>query len=168
MYMPSGMSSKRAAHEGTKQLFVAILTYLNKGEFPPEEHALKLYYLQNRGYIQRENKKYKLTTKGRRCLSEAAIWQLTIPSPPKWDGKWRLVLFDIPVDKRKRRDAFRRRIKELGLVLYQHSVWAYPYPLEEIVSQVSSFYFLSKHTSFITAEKLTGEEKLLKHFSLHK
>lgn len=41
----------------------------------------------------------------------------------KWDGKWRIVIFDIPEDKRGIRDLFRRRLKSWGFQNWQQSVW---------------------------------------------
>ncbi|HVV39065.1 MAG TPA: CRISPR-associated endonuclease Cas2 [Candidatus Paceibacterota bacterium] len=122
--------------------------------------------MKYRGYIKGGKGTYRLTTKGRHILNEENVWSLTIPTPPSWDKKWRIVLFDIPKDKRKRRDAFRLRIKELGLVLYQNSVWVYPYPLEETVRAIATFYHLSGCVSFITAEHISGEKKLRSYFNL--
>lgn len=41
----------------------------------------------------------------------------------KWDGKWRLVIFDIPEDKRGIRDLLRRKLKDWGFRSFQKSVW---------------------------------------------
>lgn len=122
--------------------------------------------MERKGYVKKFGVSYALTSTGKKILSEDRIWKSSIPKPKKWDGKWRLVMFDIPVDARKRRDAFRLRLKHLGLVCYQNSVWIYPYPLDEIVGDVCDFYYLSGCVSFIVAESLTGETKLRKHFKL--
>ncbi len=41
-----------------------------------------------------------------------------------WDGKWRLVIWDIPEKRRKARDLFRHQLKLLGFTMIQKSVWA--------------------------------------------
>jgi phenylacetic acid degradation operon negative regulatory protein len=110
---------------------------------------------------------YRISSKGEKRLNEERIWDLTIPTQKTWDRKWRVVLFDIPVDKRKRRDSFRLRIKELGLMLYQNSVWVYPYPIEETLRAIANFYKLGDCVSFITTEKISGEIALQKHFNLY-
>ena len=160
------MSSKRAAGEAGKELLLHLLRLIDRRIPVPGEHSRKLYYLRRNGYITREPEGYTLSLKGVRTLSEEAVWGLTIPTPARWDGRWRLVLFDIPNDKRKRRDAFRSRLKEMGLVLYQQSVWVYPYPLEDTVRSVAAFYKLAGCISFITAEKVTGDAALRRHFKL--
>jgi len=42
----------------------------------------------------------------------------------EWDGKWRIVIFDIPEDKRKIRNVFRSRLKLWDFKPWQKSVWA--------------------------------------------
>lgn len=42
----------------------------------------------------------------------------------EWDGKWRMVIFDIPENKRIVRDILRNRLKMWGFVPWQKSVWA--------------------------------------------
>lgn len=41
----------------------------------------------------------------------------------KWDGKWRVVIFDIPEEKRIIRNLFRRNLKKWGFKHLQKSVW---------------------------------------------
>lgn len=41
-----------------------------------------------------------------------------------WDGKWRVVIFDIPENKRIVRDILRNRLKMWGFLPWQKSVWA--------------------------------------------
>lgn len=40
-----------------------------------------------------------------------------------WDGKFRIVIFDIPETQRGIRDLFRRRLKAWGFKNFQQSVW---------------------------------------------
>lgn len=41
----------------------------------------------------------------------------------KWDGKWRIVVWDIPEQKRIIRNLFRRNLKKWGFKSLQKSVW---------------------------------------------
>lgn len=160
--MARHMSTERAAREASKEMLLDLLQLiLNKSRIDPAL-AKKLYYARRMGYVE----KNKLTKKGRELLSERKTWGLTLPTPRRWDGKWHLVMFDIPKDKRKRRDAFRSRLRELGLALYQNSVWIYPYPLEETVGKIAEFYKLTSCVSFIVAEKISDEYNFIKRFKL--
>lgn len=40
-----------------------------------------------------------------------------------WDGLWRIVIYDIPENKRQIRDLFRRRLKDWGFKYWQQSIW---------------------------------------------
>src|SRR3989344_3005007 len=103
------MSSKSAAGRASKELLLDVLQLvLDKSRIDPAL-AKKLRYARTKGYVRREGISHLLTQKGREMLSENKIWELSVPRPRRWDGKWHFVLFDIPADKRKRRDIFRTR-----------------------------------------------------------
>ena len=40
---------------------------------------------------------------------------MKINIPPKWDGFWRIVIFDVPEKFKKARNALSKKIKDLGL-----------------------------------------------------
>lgn len=42
----------------------------------------------------------------------------------EWDGTYRIIIWDIPENKRRIRDLLRRRMKEWGFKSWQRSVWA--------------------------------------------
>lgn len=85
--------------------------------------AQALKRLREKGFIEKEHDEgkiiFKLTQLGREFLtlykSDEEI---------KWDGKWRLVAFDIPENKRGVRDILRGRLKLWGFTPWQQSVWA--------------------------------------------
>jgi phenylacetic acid degradation operon negative regulatory protein len=49
----------------------------------------------------------------------------------KWDGVWRLVVFDVPVGQNARRERLRRYLREKGFGCLQGSIWITPTPLKE-------------------------------------
>ena len=55
-----------------------------------------------------------------------------------WDGRWRLVLFDIPEHTRGLRLKLRRRLHDLGFGYLQDSVWISPDPARELQERVQS------------------------------
>ena len=48
-----------------------------------------------------------------------------------WDGRWRLVLFDVPVSRNGQREKLRRYLRSHGFGCLQGSVWISPDPLAE-------------------------------------
>ncbi|CAN5537313.1 hypothetical protein BH20VER3_BH20VER3_17030 [soil metagenome] len=74
---------------------------------------------------------YRLTAKGREHAlggrDPLARW--TRP----WDGKWRLVLFDVPVSENKQRFRLTRYLRRRHFGYLQNSVWITPDPMDEEV-----------------------------------
>lgn len=56
----------------------------------------------------------------------------------KWDGKFRMVTYDIAEDKRRERDRLRRILQLSHLRKWQNSVWITPYPVEGLLKKLKS------------------------------
>jgi len=121
--------------------------------------------------IQEGDKKFKvkLTNKGQSRTKEISFEFLRIKKPAKWDGKWRVLIFDIPTDPKifnQARNALRAKIKELGFYQMQKSVWVYPYECEDEILFVAEIFQVQKYIEIMTVEKLLHEEKIKKIFHL--
>ena len=57
----------------------------------------------------------------------------------RWDGRWRQVLFDLPVSHRRVRMRLWRWLRENGFGYLQHSVWIHPDPVKEVVAALEEF-----------------------------
>ena len=108
----------------------------------------------------------KITRKGETKLKAFAIDLIEIKKPKKWDGKWRLVMFDIPMKFTKGREALRYHLKDLGFFQFQKSAWIYPYPCEDEIIFISDFYGVGKEVEILTVDSLLRDEKLKKYFNL--
>lgn len=85
----------------------------------------------------------------------------------KWDGKWRIVMFDIPDRKRKARDALRSKLTSLGLYSVQESVFLTPYECEKEIDFICSVFDISREQVLIFyVNNFEGEEKFKHHFKL--
>lgn len=76
---------------------------------------------------------YKITDKG-----DKAVDKLLTPlkTTGKWDGRWRLVMFDIPESRRDTRDKLRRALSNLGMGILQASVWISPNDIRKDVAEI--------------------------------
>ena len=108
----------------------------------------------------------KITKKGETKLRTFDIELMCINTPKKWDGKWRLVMFDIPMRFTKGREALRYHLKKLNFFQFQKSAWIYPYPCEDEIIFITDFFGLGKYVEILTVENLLNDEKLKKHFRL--
>jgi len=92
---------------------------------------------------------------------------LKIKHPQKWDTKWRLVIFDISHLKKKYREAFRGKLKELGFWYLQKSVWLHPFECRDEIALLRDFFGLTKNeVRLITAEDIERDEEFAKHFKV--
>jgi len=108
----------------------------------------------------------KITKKGETKLRTFDIELMCINTPKKWDGKWRLVMFDIPMRFTKGREALRYHLKNLGFLQFQKSAWIHPFPCEDEILFIADFFGIGKHVEILTVENLLNDEKLKKHFRL--
>lgn len=108
----------------------------------------------------------RITKKGQSRLRAFEISLIKIKQPKKWDGKWRVVMFDLPIRFNKAREALRWKLKELGFVQFQKSVWAYPYPCEDEIIFIADFFGVGKYVEVLVVESILRDEKLKKEFNL--
>lgn len=105
--------------------------------------------LKNLGWAQKNIKDnenyYKITDKGESYFDET-LKILKLPS--KWDGKWRLVLFDIPENKRASRDKLRRALSGLGMGILQASVWISPIDISKEVDDIRKHLKLENNIKY--------------------
>ena len=117
--------------------------------------------------VREKNGKFfvELTKKGKEKLKEFDFEKLHIAKPAKWDGKWRIVIFDIPDRSFKRgRDALRGKLKEWEFYLLQKSVWVCPWPCENEIRAVATLYEILPYVNIIVAEKIADDAVMRKHF----
>lgn len=107
-----------------------------------------------------------LTENGKDKALTFDLDNMKIKKPPKWDKKWRIVLFDIPENRKKIRDALRYHIKKLGFYEFQKSVFVHPYDCKDEIDYIIEFYDIRKFVRFIIADFLDNELDLKKHFNL--
>ncbi len=144
-------------------------------KFPKKPKRKKVYdtfyNLLRQGDIKIEKKGKQiyisLTEKGKIKAGWMQIDELKIKRPKKWDGKWRLVIFDISQLKKIYREAFRGKLKELGFYPLQKSVWVYPFDCTPEIELLRDFFGLSKEEMrLIVAENIGPDEELKKYFKL--
>jgi len=109
----------------------------------------------------------KLTKEGKKKAGRFQIDSLEIKKPKRWDGKWRLVIFDISELKKIYRETFRGKLKELKFYPLQKSVWIHPFDCRAEIELLREFFGLTeKEVILVEAKKIDGEEELKKIFHL--
>ncbi len=126
-------------------------------------HRQKLveYASDNNGLIT-----VRLTTKGESRLKTFSIDLIKIEKSKNWNGKWHLVMFDLPVRYSKIRDSLRFKLKQLGFIQFQKSVWIYPYPCLDEILFIADYYKIGEYVEILEISHLMREEKFKKSFNL--
>ncbi|PIS15577.1 hypothetical protein COT62_02960 [Candidatus Roizmanbacteria bacterium CG09_land_8_20_14_0_10_41_9] len=101
--------------------------------------------LLKEGLIEKSEKEEEADEKSSYRLTDKGFRELCLYFPffrflkEKWDGKWRIISYEIPEKKREIRDRFRREMQGWGLGPWHRSFWLTPHPiietLRELVSQ---------------------------------
>ena len=107
----------------------------------------------------------RITEKGRRRFGTLVSFG-PLPRPKRWDGKWRLVIFDIPEKRHGLRARARGIVAGFGFVRLQDSVWAYPYDCEEPVALLKAELRIGKDLLYIIADAIEYGTPLRRQFNL--
>jgi len=107
-----------------------------------------------------------LSEKGRRTILSFDIENMEIGKPKKWDGLWRLVIFDIPESQKKAREALRFHLRKLGFYQLQKSCFVHPFECKKEIDFITEFYQIPHHINYIVARKVEGEEELRNFYGL--
>ncbi|HEY4510594.1 MAG TPA: hypothetical protein VJJ73_02050 [Candidatus Paceibacterota bacterium] len=107
-----------------------------------------------------------LTEEGKKKALTYKIEDIEIKKPKRWDGKWRVVVFDIPEKSKQAREAFRYHLKNLQFHEFQKSVFVHPFDCKDEVDYIVEFYDIRKFVRFIIAESIDNGLHLEKIYGL--
>jgi DNA-binding transcriptional regulator PaaX len=107
----------------------------------------------------------KINDKGKKEVLRYKLEELQ-PKSGVWDGKWRMVFYDVAELDRKRRDKLRYYLQKLGLIKMQESVWVGPFDVEGEVKYIREILEVPHGVKLGLLEKLENEEDLKELFNL--
>ena len=123
----------------------------------------KIIELQKDGY----ETYIKLTKDGQRQILKYKLGELKFGRVKKWDGKWRIIVFDIPEKFRKARQAVSFTLRKAGAYQFQKSVFVYPDDCEDDIRFVAGIYGVRPFVKFIEAGRIDNEPILKRHFEIY-
>ncbi|MDP2946377.1 MAG: hypothetical protein Q8N61_02920 [bacterium] len=107
-----------------------------------------------------------LNEKGRKRILKYDLDKIQIKKPSKWDNLWRLIVFDIPEDKKPGRTALVAKLKELGFYPMQKSVYIHPYECKDEINFVAEIFGLAPYIRFLRVKDVDIELDLKNRFRL--
>ncbi len=143
---------------------------LDKLDSRSKERELRriAYYMKRTGLISYTSRDYEhgiqLTSAGKKRLKRASFSNLTLRKPSSWDGSWRLIFFDIPLEINGKRIMFTSKLKRLGFQQLQKSIWIHPFPCRPEIEIITSSLGLRKYVTYVEISHIDAETKLRKRF----
>ncbi len=127
--------------------------------------------LKDQGHIRFINKSgttyIEITAQGLSLLERYRIEELLLEARNrKWDGQWRIIIFDIKEYRRGVRDQLRRELASFGFVRLQNSVWVFPYDCEELIILLKADLKIGRDLIYIVSNKVEGDVLLRQRFGL--
>ena len=123
--------------------------------------------LVRQGLLRWEVNKLRLTPTGTAALRKLELADYKLQKPKRWDGKWRVLIFDIPEKRKGLRDKVRRTLTAVGFVRLQDSVWLYPYDCEDLIVLLKADFKIGKDLLYLIVDSLENDTAFRKFFGIH-
>ncbi len=150
-----------------------VIAALGKIKFLPQRRyqAKKaLTQMIEKGYVRVESKGgtsfVRLTEKGERLAALMDAGRIKLKKPARWDGKWRMLIFDIPEGRRAVRTQIRSALIRFGFVRLQDSVWVFPYDCEDLILILKAELKIGKDVLYVIADRIEYDAPFRKMFGL--
>jgi len=105
-----------------------------------------------------EHKQYlRLTKEGKQKINNIAIECESSLVSTTWDGLWRIIILDLPEERKSEREALRYLLKKAGFICAKNSVWVSVYPYEHLFSNIKKDLNLTTEMMIIVTDKIDEE-----------
>ncbi|MDD3783665.1 MAG: CRISPR-associated endonuclease Cas2 [Candidatus Portnoybacteria bacterium] len=132
----------------------------NKKKYQKQQSRKKftelIYRFKKHGYLKtlkvKDNIAITITSKGLEKILKIKLKSLD--KRKRKDGKWQMILFDIPENQRRNRDLFRGQLKYLGYQNFQKSIWVCPYDTLQETKALIKRYRLENWVELLLVNKI--------------
>ncbi len=109
---------------------------------------------------------FRLSEEGRKKINSNALNDDTAIMLKNWDGNWRIVILDLPEERKNEREALRYLLKKAGFVCVKNSVWISVYPYENLFINIKNDLGLTTEMIILVTNKIDEATRLelLKNF----
>lgn len=146
-----------------------IARTLPGGRRSPSQIVNILEGLCRRGYVTLTGTKGKrmahITDAGRKRAYLDSL-SIAVPRKEEWDELWYMVSFDIPTTHKRARDALRTKLRELGFVEYQKSVYLFPASCASEIDFIVEYFSVDRWVRRFFVSDLEDDARYRAHFGL--
>jgi DNA-binding transcriptional regulator PaaX len=109
---------------------------------------------------------FRLSEEGRKRINSNALDDDTAIISKNWDGNWRIIILDLPEERKNEREALRYLLKKAGFVCVKNSVWISIYPYENLFTNIKNDLGLTTEMIILVTNKIDEATRLelLKNF----
>lgn len=141
------------------------------GRIEPEQRSKNLKYaltrslkgLNEAGLIEQiyspRNEYARLTKKGKNKVNSLKLDNKTTLVNTSWDGFWRVILLDLPENRKNERESLRYLLKKAGFVCLKNSAWISPFPYEYLFTNIKKDLGLTTEMMIMVTEFIDEESK---------
>ncbi len=117
-----------------------------------KENCAEIYKSERQSYA-------KITPKGKNKLNSLILENDSTLVSTTWDGFWRIILLDLPEERKSERESLRYLLKKAGFVCLKNSAWISPFPFEHLFTNIKKDLSLTNEMMIIVTEFVDGETK---------
>lgn len=109
---------------------------------------------------------FRLSDEGRKKINNNALNDDTALISKNWDGNWRIIILDLPEDRKNEREALRYLLKKAGFACVKNSVWISIYPYENLFNNIKIDLGLTTEMIIIVTDKIDDitKQELITNF----
>jgi CRISPR-associated endonuclease Cas2 len=97
-----------------------------------------------------------LTENGKKKVLRYQLESMKLPKLKKWDNLWRVIIFDIPEEKKTARELFRKKLKDLGFYQLQKSVFISRIECKNEIDFLRHTFEISQYVTYILAKEISS------------
>ncbi len=117
----------------------------------------------------KDGEKYQtveITERGKRRILKFAIDELGVEKPRRWDWKWRLVSYDIPVKYKNMGEIFSSYLKTWNFYPIHKSLFLHAYPCEKQIDFLREYLGIGKYVRIFRVEAIENGRQFRDFFGV--
>lgn len=148
--------------------FAKLMKTLDKRDYERQirrETQRVIRYMKQQGLLAGDYEHgLQVTEKARRRLARREFREKKVAATARWDGYWRIILYDVPEDQKSARDALGDQLRRFGCFQLQKSTWITPFACRDEVVEIAANYGVDAYVTYFEAISLDNEKVLLARF----
>lgn len=110
----------------------------------------------------------KITQAGKRRILKFAIDELAVKKPANWNGRWIIVSYDIPENRKTLRKVLQEYLRAWGFYPLHESVFLHAYPCEDHILFLREYLGIGEYVRILQVSKIENDRLFKEFFGLEK